>query len=327
MGDYAQAVARLISIFARAAEVDEAQLYNDLVVADRDVTRVRASNGQSDGTIELDHGVALVNGARNMVLAAACSLQDSRLVYRAGANREANEFMRRVRLGQTETGSFVVTILSPVIPSLLQEPLLPDFELDDPAERRITHRLAVALSSIRNATSKSVSGDAVAFTDAVSQGASANLCEALVQMIEPFVSLDITTTWARTRPMERNRNRVQFANDDASILREAARLYRSREPRLDEKLFGSVQMLKRDYSETNGTVTLRATIDGKVQSVTVVLSETDYNRASQANLEQVPISLEGDLERVGQRWHLTNPRNADIIVAGQEESEAADALP
>ncbi len=42
LGDYAQVVARLISIFAQVAEVDEVILYNDLVVADRDVTRVES---------------------------------------------------------------------------------------------------------------------------------------------------------------------------------------------------------------------------------------------------------------------------------------------
>ena len=53
LGDYAQVVARLIDIFAHAAEVDEVQLYNDLVVADRDVFRIRVDDGDSNGTIGL----------------------------------------------------------------------------------------------------------------------------------------------------------------------------------------------------------------------------------------------------------------------------------
>ena len=328
LGDYAQVVARLIAIFAHAAEVDEVQLYNDLVVADRDVTRVRASNGDSDGTVDLEQGVALVNGSRDMMLAAACSLHNPRPVYRAGANREANEFMRRARLGQTETGSFVLTILSPVVPPQVQAPLLADMELsDDPVERQITLRLAQALSATRRATSKAMGGDTDAFSEAVSEGTSANLCEALVQVIESFPSVDISTTWARTRPLRSARESVQFADSDALFLREAARSFRSREPRLGVTLFGSVRMLRRDYSETDGTVTLRASIDGRVQSVIVALSQFDYNRASQANVEQVPISIEGDLELFGQRWRLLNPRNVDIIVASQEEGGDLYVLP
>ena len=324
LGDYAQVVARLIAIFSHAAEVDEIQMYNDLVVSDRDVTRVRASNGETDGTVDLEQGVALVSGSRDMLLAAACSLQDPRPVYRVGANKDANEFMHRARLGQTETGSFVLTILSPVVPPQVQPPLLADMELDDPVERRITRRLAQALAATRRATSRAMGGDTDAFAEAVSEGTSANLCEALVQVLEPFPSVDVSTTWARTRPLRSVRESVQFADNDALFLREAARSFRSREPRLDVPLFGSVRMLRRDYSETDGTVTLRANIDGRIQSVTVALSQFDYNRASQANVEQVPISMEGDLERIGQRWRLLNPRKIDIIVANQDENETVE---
>ena len=324
LGDYAQIVARLIAIFSRAAEIEEIQLYNDLVVADRDVTRVRASNGDTDGTIELVQGVALVNGSRDMLLAAACSLPDSRPVYRIGANKEAADFMRRARLGQTETGSFVLTILSPVVPPQVQPPLLTEMQFDDdPVERKITRRLAQALSATRWATSRTVSGDTGAFSDAVSEGTSANFCEALVQVIEPFPSVDVSTTWSRTRPLRSPRDVVQFSGDDALILREAARSFRIREPRLDERLFGFVQRLKRDESETDGTVNLRASVDGKVQSVTVVLSESDYNLAIQAHKDRSPVILQGDLERFGQRWRLSNPRITEIIVADQEESEIA----
>ena len=324
LGDYAQVVARLIAIFSHAAEVDEIQMYNDLVVSDRDVTRVRASNVETDGTVDLEQGVALVSGSRDMLLAAACSLQDPRPVYRVGANKDANEFMHRARLGQTETGSFVLTILSPVVPPQVQPPLLSEMDLDDPVERRITRRLAQALAATRRATSRAMGGDTDAFAEAVSEGTSANLCEALVQVLEPFPSVDVSTTWARTRPLRSVRESVQFADNDALFLREAARSFRSREPRLDVPLFGSVRMLRRDYSETDGTVTLRANIDGRIQSVTVALSQFDYNRASQANVEQVPISMEGDLERIGQRWRLLNPRNVDIIVANQDENETAE---
>ena len=138
--------------------------------------------------------------------------------------------------------------------------------------------------------------------------------------------MDVSTTWSRTRPFRFARDVVQFAGDHALILREAARTFRNREPRLDERLFGFVQRLKRYESETDGTVTLRASVDGKVQSVTVVLSESDYNLAIQAHRDRSPVILEGDLQRFGQRWRLSNPRIVEIIVASQEENDTADVL-
>ena len=327
LGDYAQVVARLIGIFARVAEVDEIELYNHLAVADRDVFRVRANNGENDGTIDVGHGVALINGARELVLAAACSLRNPRPVYGARDNREANDFMRRVRLGQTETGSFVVTILSPVVPPEVQLTLLGMETHNEPAERQITRRLAQAMSAARVATSQTMSGQTGVFLEAVSEGVSANLCEALVQVIEPFASVELSITWARTRPRSAARSVIRFAEDDALILREAARSFRSLEARLDERLFGSLQSLSRADSETVGTVTLRALVDGRVQWVTAVLSESDYNRAILAHRERSPVIVEGDLDRFRQRWRLLNPRIVAVIVAGQEESETSEASP
>ena len=328
LGDYAQTVAHLIEIFAQVAEVDGATLYNDLVVADRDVTRVRVNDGDVNGTIDLEQGANLVSGSRDMLLAATCSLHEPKAVYRAGANKEANEFLRRVRLGQTEHGSFVVTLVSPVIPPPVQQPLFPDMENDEgPPERQGTRRLAQALLATHNATARTMGGDMEAFTRAVPEGTSANLCEALVQMIGPFAALDLSTTWARTRPMREPRDAVRFSKDDALILREAARSFRNREPKLDVRLLGSVRRLKRDDTETDGTVTLRAYFDGKFQSVTAILSESDYNLAIEAHRENAQIIVEGDLDRFGQRWRLVNPRLAEIISEEDDENNVEGDIP
>ena len=314
LGDYADIVARLIDIFAQVAEVDESTLYNDLIVADRDVIRARADNADSDGSVDISEGADLVSGARDMLLAVACSLDEPKAIYRIGANKEANEILRRMRLGQTERGSFVVTLLTPVIPPQLQEPLLPDMDFgDDPLHRRLTRRLAHALSEVREATERASVGYREAFEKSVSAGTSANLCEALAKMIEPFPVLDVSMTWARTRPMKSPRDVVRFSKDDVPILREAARSFRNREPKLDLRLFGSVQGLKRDDRETDGTVTLRASVDGKPQSVTAVLNPSDYNLAIEAHQQRAPVIVEGDLDRFGQRWHLSNPRIVEVI--------------
>ena len=316
LGDYANVVAQLLEIFAEAAQTDELALYRDLVTADRDVIRVRAVESD-DGSVAVSDGINLMRGASDMLLAAACSLRNPQPLYRAGANREASDYLRQVRLGQTEQGSYAVALLTPVVPPPMQASFdrswAPD---DDPAERQVTKHLAASLEAVRQATERTVGGDAAAFFDAVGQGVSANLCEALVTLIDPFPSLDISLVWARTHPMKPARNVIRFANDDAPILREAARSFREREPKPDVRLFGVVQRLRRDEQETEGTITLRASVDGRqTQSVTAVLIQSDYDRAIQAHRKREPVFAEGDLERTGQRWHLRNPRITSIISA------------
>ena len=100
LGDYASVVSRLITIFAEAAGRDELSLYRDLVTADRDVVRARVAE-TDDGSLTLNHGVDLIVGAQDLVLAAACSLREPQALYRVGANREANDLLESIRLGQT----------------------------------------------------------------------------------------------------------------------------------------------------------------------------------------------------------------------------------
>jgi hypothetical protein len=190
--DYASAVSRLIEVFATCTRADELSVYRDLVRADSDVVRVRVLSTETDGSVALDAGVRIVAQAREMLLAAACAARSPQPVYRSCAKSEANDYMRRVTLGQTEHGSFVVTLLAPV-PPLLERASSPIpastwASLDDePLERTVTRRLMGAQSD----------------------------------------GLDVSLTWARTRPTLETQRRVAFSSKDAEILKEAARTVRS----------------------------------------------------------------------------------------------------
>ncbi len=178
LGDYASVVATLIETFAQISGQDELTIYRTLVVADRDVIRVRVAESD-DGSVTLSGGADLIGGARDMLLSAACSLRDPRPVYRAGANREAADLLKRVRLGQTDQGSFVVTLLMPALlppmPALFPDP----DDRNAPIERRMTRRLVEALGAIREAVERTAAGEEGAFRGSVASGVSANLCEAL----------------------------------------------------------------------------------------------------------------------------------------------------
>ena len=87
------------------------------------------------------------------------------------------------------------------------------------------------------------------------------------------------------------------------------------------RLTGSVRILRRDESEREGTVTIRASVNGGLQSVTATLTQSDYDRAIRAHEERRPIVVAGDLERSGQRWHLHNPRIIAVISDADDPDE------
>lgn len=308
LADYASVVSRLIAIFSEVAGRDELALYRDLMNANRDVVRVRASGGD-EGSLTVNDGVELVGGSRDMLLAAACSLREPQALYRAGANREATDLLSRVRLGQTEQGSFVVALviaIPPPIPTLFDD-------ADDygaPIERLMTKRLIEALSAARSATESTVAGEGEAFAKAVDNGVSANLCEALDRVISPFPTVDISVTWARTRPMKSLGKSVGFTKADALILREAARSFRGREPQPDQFLVGPIHRMRREEWESDGVVSIRTVVEGQWKSVKVYAKRTDYERLTEAHKHKSMVVMKGDIEQYGERISL---RNAHVV--------------
>ena len=218
-----------------------------------------------------------------------------------------------MRLQQTEHGSCVVTLLTPVVPPP-QPSLCPDHDdPNTPIERQLTRRLVEALRTAREVAGCAAAGEACAYRESVASGLSANLCEALVRTIEPFATLDIDVSWARTRPMPAPAAELRFGRADAPLLKEAARMLRRRAPRPDTRLHGFVRPMKREPADIDGVIRLAAVVDGQPQSVAAVLESEDYDRAVQAHRDKALVVLTGDLDRRGQRWRLLNPRLENVV--------------
>ena len=314
LGDYAYIVSQVLDVFASATDADEISLYRDLVAADRDIIRLCVSAEDNDGSITVRRGLEMMRGANNMLTAAARSVVDTQAVYHGRISRRVQDYLNEIRLGQTEQSSYVVTLMSPVVAPKMQRELGLDESTDDePIERRTTVRLVEALQETRCAVERAVGGDATAFSKSVRHGVSANLCEAVAELAEPFPELDVIVTWARTRPVDGIQSIVRFSKADAPILREAARVFRSEAPQPDMCITGPVERLTREESELDGTITIRAYVESKVRSIKAVFRYADYGRAVRAHGEKASIVLHGDLERVGQRWRLLNPRVVEVI--------------
>ena len=323
LGDYASVVSRLIGIFAEVGGSDEVATLRNLLEADHDVVRVRAMEGAAKGSVALDSGVEIVSHAREMLLAAACAtVGDPQPVYRAGANREAADFVRSVRLGQTEHGSFVVTLMVPVPPAI-QPPLDESWEGLEPLSRRILRRLVEALMASREAAELWNSGAGHhSFEEAVATGVSANLCDAVAGLIQRTNQLEVSVTWAMNRVPRHSPARVTFSETYREPLREAAQTFRAKAPRPGFQLVGSVHKLIRDRQEVEGMVALKVEIDGKIQSATAVLDETNYGLAIRAHDARNPVIVDGDLERIGQRWRVTNASVRELPVQKTAEPDA-----
>lgn len=310
LGDYASTVTRLLEIFSETADVSQVRVHHDLTTADRDVIRVRA---EGDGwEVSVADRAALIEGARDLVFAAACSVERPRALHRAGANREAARYLRRVCLGHTEPGGFVVTLVTPAVSPVRLDP---DRPAEEPFARTVSRRLLRSLLATRRAVEATAAGEAGALADLVEAGVSANLCEAIAGLTEAFDAVDIGVSWALTSPAAEPPGSARFIAADSAVVREAARSYRAGEPE-EVSLVGFVSRLGNGETEREREVVLQARepdAPGRRRTVTAVLGERDYDRAIEAHRGKLAVIARGDLQRIGSRWHLQSPRIVEVL--------------
>lgn len=316
IADYPAVVSNILRRLAVVEDRTELQIYRDLSVADCDVVRSRAPFSEKDGSVLVADGVALFVNSKELLLSAACAAKEPKAQYRAGGIRDASDYMNRVRLGQTEQGSFIVTLLTPV-PVNLEPPkqgsLWPTMA-SEPYERQVTRTLIDSLAAAKRAAEGAVKGSGLdSFRSAIKFGVSVNSCVALAALTESGQGLDVSVTWARTRPAPEPRSKVRFSTEEGEIFREAARYLREVEPRPDEHINAFVVSLDRGPEQDEGRVTLKTFLDGKPVSIFTTLGPQEYAVASTANNDKLSVTVRGDLVRRGNRWHLERPRDLRTI--------------
>ena len=115
--DFATRMGDVLQVLAVIEARSQLQILRDLLVTGSDVIRLRLADPDlAEASVPLDEGATFVQKAKVMMLAAACAAVDPRVYYPSRKPAQAIDYMRRARLGQTEPGSFIITIILQVPP-------------------------------------------------------------------------------------------------------------------------------------------------------------------------------------------------------------------
>jgi hypothetical protein len=223
-----------------------------------------------------------------------------------------------VSLGQTERGSFVLTLLAPVPPSLVQPAPGPDrADEDEPFNRRVTRTLGTALTAVRRAAELGVStGDLSAFEAGVDDGISADLCEslALVRERSSVSQLEVRIGWASSRPPRDPPAALHdLAPDVLEVIREAGRVLRERTPVEDFEVEGPVVKMHRPGAELLGDAVVLGAVNGRTCQVHISVGGEEWTTTMQAMAERTILRCRGELIREGKRYLLRNVRDLRIV--------------
>ncbi|RAU21684.1 hypothetical protein CU669_11950 [Paramagnetospirillum kuznetsovii] len=326
LGDYEARMVDVVRAVASAEERSELSVLIDLTTTGADIVRIRAVENAEDGSLPIDAGVKLYQQAREILLSAACTAASPdrpRAVFYSRKPQSATDYIDSLRIGQTEKGSYIITLLSPVAPALDdsgQLSLGPQFD-PDPFERKVTKTLIGALVATKAAVAEALDKDSQVehFEEHLRDGVNANLCEALAHLTEAGGTIDIDVSWAEVRPLfERTapQHKVRFEAQTSQVLLKAAEFLRTKEPMTGQQLQGWVYGPKRPPKAKLGQASLKVFVDEKPVSVTAVdLDDETYALLAEANKRRLPISCEGDLfPKKSRGYELRNIQNLVMLV-------------
>jgi hypothetical protein len=318
--DYGRMVAMLLRDLEETEGRPAGLIARDIRAATVDTIRLSLrGSAMRDGRIPVEAGMRAYEGARNLFLAAACSALDKRSVHPKRKPDKAVRMLETARFGQTEVGSFVMTIEAPVPPSLQHtllavEPSLHGLDLQDgdpPLERRTSQLLADALHATVEAIQESAAtGDLGAFRNRRDRGVSANLCDAVVELLSGAKAdaLEASFSFATHRPAA-PRQRAVLGADVSPLLSEASKKLREQATFSDYTIEGPITRLHSSEVGAGGTIGVMCDVEGRRRLVSVDLDGANYAAALDAHGRGQLVALSGALVSEAGRFRLVRPRD------------------
>lgn len=313
-GDFPLRISQVLSALEREEARAQDEILRDINSVGIDVVRVRAPEADARlNSIGLKRVLRLVEHAMEVMAAIATSVLEPRKVIPSKRPYRTQEFMRQLEMGQTEAGSYVLTLLSPIEPAG-QSVAQPLFDAGVPYPRRVTRMLAAALK-VTTESLESASPPAAVLASAVPRGISANFCEAIAEMVggeDGPTPIDLNIAWAPKMP-EAQLATFHITSSHILPLREAAKRLRSESPNESVILKGMVTSLRRDDAQHQRAVTVVCLVDGKVRRLFVPLDTESYELAIEAHRLKRLVSFRADVQASGYRYRAANVAEFGLV--------------
>lgn len=200
LADYSNRVADIILKLSQMQRRDPGIIISELLIPPSDILKFSIKEPSTEtGTISLQEGISLLESSKKAILATACQIIDPQKYYKRLQRGDAEVFLDSCRMGQTEFGSFVVTISCPIRHETEQAKILQTI----PFARKVTLGLITSVSEILSAIDAD-NLDRISNVQDNAVIASANLCEALLEMQPSDNSgqLVIGSIWSKQIPIQ-----------------------------------------------------------------------------------------------------------------------------
>ena len=324
--DYHYRVENILRTLADVEKRECSKLFDDIKHSTSDIIRFRIMHSDiDDGNLPFEGSSKLIEGAKDVLSAAICSIDEKKAFYSRRTNT-AMDFLKQLKTAQTERGSFILKIVSPVPPTQqLSFPNKETEEITQPFERQFALNLYKSLAACEVAGTRSVVDNNIdAFTSKVADGINVNILEGLVSLgtilgTTNYNDLEFSINWAAIRDVPEEFNKpIQITRDHITFIQAASRQLKETASLEDYLIQGHVEKLEKTPKNNYGKIVVLSLLEDKYKKVKIELPEKLYNIAIEAHKTSYGmVSCKGDLKKEGRSYNLENPRDFKIIIPSE----------
>jgi len=306
--DYNRVISQAIDTIAKVEDKDPAQIMSDLILATpSDVIRIRVpGDGTEDGTISFDEGFRLIENAKDALYTAACDILQPEIYHKRLGLKQANNFISQCRLGQTERGSFITSIICPFVKESETDDALQYSLFDDKSEygnsltRHVTTRVMQSIQLLNKSIEageldRIVSGEA-------DIKISANFLESIVAITktnEKSESVEFISSWSSLLPpVPSTPSKIEIQKDFINAIDTIIDRMIPQNVAEYGEFVGKIYQLKADADlskREDCEITMTLISGDKMFNAKTVLDSARYAIATEAHIKGKNIFIRGEL--------------------------------
>lgn len=312
LSDYKSAMYQAIETVAFVEGHSTEQLMLFLLNPNTDILKIRLDRKDVEaGNILFDDAIRIYENAKKLIAAAAQDILHPKKYHQGRMDDSISKFISNCKFGQTEIGSYVVSIVCPFAEldeiegykqlSIFSE----EQQCADSLTRKVTNKIMTNISLIKNNIDEGEYEKLI--TDNESTLISANFYEALtgLSLNEEDADVEFIAQWSPVIKKNRCPNsRVMLSHNYYQPISTVIEKLRGT-VNTKTKIFGRIKKLESIPAlskRTSGKITVVYLDDNEIRrTVTANLNKEDYDKAIEAHSHGNYIEIVGDIHNPGKR--------------------------
>lgn len=312
--DYSQRLSEAIRVLMEYEGRPAQKIIKELGNFDSDIVKIRViSPDVENGAIPLDDGVMLFEKAKDLLVSTTLSTFKKNRFFSGSWPAVVTDFMRSLKFGQTERGSYIVSILAPIAP--FTDVALP--EVESSLTRAISYNLARCLKATKQALDEyEKDANVTIFENAVLHGVSANLCDAIIGMSGISQSRDVEIS-IELALLEKDTQKIPkihtFSSVQMPTLKVASEYFKGNFVLKNFEVCGLVVRMDHESTDEFGNIRVAALVNGVERNIAIQLTLNEYWMAFDAHKANSQVICIGDLHVTPRSASLLNPNGFKVI--------------